>query len=43
MGLFSMRERVSLVNGTLTVTSTPGRGTRIVATIPLGHWNPNED
>ena len=43
MGLFSMRERVSLVNGTLTVTSAPARGTRIVATIPLEHWNPNED
>lgn len=35
MGLFSMRERVSLVNGTLTVTSAPARGTRVVATIPL--------
>jgi signal transduction histidine kinase len=43
MGLFSMRERVSLVNGTLTVTSARARGTRIVATIPLEHWNPNED
>jgi signal transduction histidine kinase len=35
MGLFSMRERVALVNGRLTVTSSPGRGTRIVATVPL--------
>lgn len=43
MGLFSMRERVSLVNGTLTLTSAPGRGTRIVATIPLEHWDPNEE
>jgi signal transduction histidine kinase len=34
---------VSLVNGTLTVTSARARGTRIVATIPLEHWNPNED
>jgi signal transduction histidine kinase len=41
MGLFSMRERVSLVNGTLTLASTPGRGTRIVATIPLEHWKPD--
>jgi len=41
MGLFSMRERVSLVNGTLTVTSAPAKGTRIVATIPLEHWNPD--
>jgi signal transduction histidine kinase len=35
MGLFSMRERVALVNGRLDVTSAPGRGTRIVATVPL--------
>lgn len=38
MGLFSMRERVALVNGTLTVNSAPARGTRVVATIPLEHW-----
>ena len=36
MGLFSMRERVGLVNGTLALVSTPGRGTRVVATVPLG-------
>ena len=35
MGLFSMRERVGLANGTLTVESAPGRGTRVVATVPL--------
>jgi signal transduction histidine kinase len=35
MGMFSMRERVALVNGVLTVESAPGRGTRIVATVPL--------
>lgn len=35
MGLFSMRERVALVNGRLVVTSARGRGTRIVATVPL--------
>lgn len=35
MGLFSMRERVALVNGTLEVTSVPGRGSRVVATVPL--------
>jgi signal transduction histidine kinase len=35
MGLFSMRERVGLVNGRLTVSSVPGRGTQIVATVPL--------
>jgi len=35
MGLFSMRERVGLANGTLSVESAPGRGTRVVATVPL--------
>jgi signal transduction histidine kinase len=35
MGLFSMRERVALVNGQLTVASAPGQGTRVVATVPL--------
>lgn len=38
MGLFSMRERVALVNGTLSVISAPARGTRVVATIPLETW-----
>ncbi|MEP6620458.1 MAG: sensor histidine kinase [bacterium] len=35
MGLFSMRERIGLVNGRLSVSSSPGRGTRIVAIVPL--------
>ena len=35
MGLFSMRERVALVNGRLTVTSSGRRGTQVVATVPL--------
>ena len=35
MGLFSMRERVGLVSGRLTVTSTQGCGTRVTATVPL--------
>ena len=35
MGLFSMRERVALVNGRLAVTSARGTGTRVVATVPL--------
>ena len=35
MGLFSMRERVGLVNGRLAVTSEYDRGTRVVATVPL--------
>ncbi|MFI5257017.1 MAG: histidine kinase [Gemmatimonadales bacterium] len=40
MGLFSMRERVGLVNGRLTVTSAPARGTHVTATIPLANWKP---
>ena len=34
MGLFSVRERMALVNGTLHVDSAPGAGTRILATVP---------
>ncbi len=34
-GLFAMRERVSLVHGRLSIQSEPGRGTRIVATVPI--------
>ena len=37
MGLFSMRERVGLVNGKLIVTSERGRGARVVATVPLAN------
>jgi PAS domain S-box-containing protein len=35
VGLASMRERVELANGTFVVRSTPGRGTTIVATLPI--------
>ena len=35
VGLFSMAERLALVGGTLHVHSTPGRGTSIVAEVPL--------
>ena len=34
LGLASMRERVHLVNGTLDIESTPGRGTTLVAWVP---------
>lgn len=34
MGLLDMRERVALLGGTLTIDSTPGRGTRIRAEVP---------
>lgn len=35
VGLASMRERVELANGTFAVHATPGRGTTILATLPL--------
>ncbi len=35
MGLFTMRERMALVDGTLEVDSAPGRGTRVIACVPL--------
>lgn len=35
LGLLSMRERVSLVAGTLDIQSTPGEGTRVCAWVPL--------
>ena len=35
LGLLGMRERVALVGGTLTIESTPGRGTTLFARIPL--------
>lgn len=34
-GLFSMRERVALVNGTFELESQPGDGTHVVATVAL--------
>jgi signal transduction histidine kinase len=34
-GLFSMRERMALVNGTFELESRPGDGTRVVATVAL--------
>jgi signal transduction histidine kinase len=40
MGLFSMRERVSLVDGELELTSAPGSGTRVVASVPLTAGRP---
>ena len=35
VGLASMRERVELASGTFVVRSTQGRGTTIVATLPI--------
>ncbi|MBB4957934.1 sensor histidine kinase [Micromonospora polyrhachis] len=36
-GLLSMRERIELVNGRLTIDSMPGRGTRIIVGVPRSH------
>jgi PAS domain S-box-containing protein len=35
LGLVGMRERLAVVGGTLTVESSPGRGTTVIARIPL--------
>jgi signal transduction histidine kinase len=35
LGLISMRERAESVGGTLMITSAPGQGTHIIATLPL--------
>jgi signal transduction histidine kinase len=37
MGLFSMRERVALVDGSLQIDAVCGRGTRVIATVPAFH------
>jgi signal transduction histidine kinase len=34
LGLISMRERLRLVNGELSIKSEPGRGTTVVARVP---------
>jgi two-component system nitrate/nitrite sensor histidine kinase NarX len=33
-GLYTMRERMALLNGSLTIDSAPGRGTRVIANVP---------
>jgi signal transduction histidine kinase len=35
LGILGMRERLALVGGTLTVESSPGKGTTIIARVPL--------
>ena len=34
-GLFAVKERASLVDGTFTVESAPGKGTRVTVSVPL--------
>jgi signal transduction histidine kinase len=37
LGLFGMRERAELLGATLTIESSPGKGTKVTAVVPLGH------
>lgn len=41
LGIASMEERVRLVNGSMRITSAPGKGTRIEVHVPLP-WRPDE-
>lgn len=41
-GISVMRERVALVGGSLKVLSSPGKGTQVVATVPLMQPTPVE-
>jgi len=36
LGLAGMRERLTLARGVLSIESRPGRGTRIIAEVPVG-------
>jgi PAS domain S-box-containing protein len=36
LGLMGLRERAELVNGSVTIVSAPGRGTRVEVLVPLG-------
>jgi len=40
LGLLGMRERLEMVGGNFTVTSAPGKGTTVVARIPLDDHGP---
>jgi len=40
LGLLGMRERLEMVGGKFTVTSAPGRGTTVVAQVPLRDFKP---
>jgi len=40
LGLTGMRERATLLGGDLTIASTPDKGTRVRATIPIGETGP---
>ena len=35
LGVLGMRERAALVGGSVTIESTPGRGTAVITRVPL--------
>jgi signal transduction histidine kinase len=43
MGLLMMRERAGLLNGTVEFRSAPGKGTRVIATVPLSTFTTTEE
>lgn len=43
IGIFSMQKRMTHVHGTLDITSRPGRGTRVRATVPIGREAQGDD
>lgn len=43
LGLISMRERIKLVNGTISITSRPQSGTELSVRVPLSDGMPSEE
>jgi len=43
LGLVSMRERLELINGTLSIHSRPRAGTSVVSVVPLRSSAPRPD
>jgi signal transduction histidine kinase len=41
LGLFGMRERLALIGGAVEIQSAPGRGTTVIARVPLHDRNDN--
>jgi signal transduction histidine kinase len=42
LGLLGMRERLEMIGGNFTVTSAPGKGTTLLAQVPLMFRTPVE-
>jgi len=42
LGLISMRERIRLVNGTISITSSPQAGAEVCVSVPLSAGTPTE-